>query len=86
MLEAKILAPTRHSSRVANLASMRKKNGEIRLCVEFKNFNQMSLKENYPPQNMDHLLQIVTNEGMMSMLYGLKRYVIAQNDPLMSIL
>ena len=46
----------------------------------------MSLKENYPPQNMDHLLQIVTNEGMMSMLYGLKRYVIAQNDPLMSIL
>jgi len=65
---------------------MRKKNGEIRLCVEFKNLNQMSLKENYPPQNMDHILQRVTNEGMMSMLYGLKRYVIAQNDPLMSIL
>lgn len=46
MLEAKIIAPTRHSSWVANLVPMRKKNGEIRICIDFRNLNQLSLKDN----------------------------------------
>jgi len=39
MLATKIIAPTRHSSWLANLVVVRKKNGEIRLCFDFINLN-----------------------------------------------
>lgn len=37
----------------------KEKNGEIRICVDFRNLNQASLKDNYALPNMDHILQIV---------------------------
>ena len=39
LLAAKIIAPTRYSSWCSNLVVVRKKNGSIRLCVDFKNLN-----------------------------------------------
>jgi hypothetical protein len=34
----------------------------------------MSLKDNYPLPNMEHIIQQVTEAGMMSMLDGFSRY------------
>jgi hypothetical protein len=48
LLDAKIIVPLRYSEWVANLVPVRKKNGEIRLCVDFRNLNRSSLKDNYP--------------------------------------
>jgi hypothetical protein len=53
---------------------LRKKNADIRLCVNFRNLNQLSLKDNYPLPNMEHLLQRVIGAGMMSMLDGFSGY------------
>jgi hypothetical protein len=36
LLQAQIIVPLRYSEWVANLVPVRKKNGEIRLCVDFK--------------------------------------------------
>jgi hypothetical protein len=74
MVDAGIIAPIRYSSWMSNLAVVRKKNGDIRLCVDFRNLNLLSLKDNYPLPNMEHLLQRVTGAGMMSMLDGFSRY------------
>ena len=41
---------------VAYLLLVRKKNGEIRICVDFRNLNICSLKDNYPLPEMDHIL------------------------------
>ena len=60
LLDAKIIVPLRYSDSVANLVPVRKKNGEIRLCVDFRNLNRDSLKDNYPLPKMDHVLQKVT--------------------------
>jgi len=49
----------RFSKWVANLVPVRKKNGEIRLCVDFRNMNRVLLKDNYPLPRMDHILQKV---------------------------
>jgi len=46
MLAAGIIAPTRHTSWVSNPIIIRKKNGEIRICVDFRNLNIASLKDN----------------------------------------
>ena len=53
---------------------MRKKSGEIRICIDFRNLNQASLKDNYPLPNMENLLQSVTGAGMLSMLDGFSGY------------
>jgi hypothetical protein len=42
ILEAKIIVPLRYSDWVANLVPVRKKSGEIRLCMDFRNLNKSS--------------------------------------------
>jgi hypothetical protein len=56
LLDAKIIVPLTYSEWVENLVPFRKKNGEIRLCVDFRNLNKCSLKDNYPLPKMDHIL------------------------------
>jgi ribonuclease HI len=74
LLNAKIIVPLRYSEWVANLVPVRKKNGEIRLCVDFRNLNRCSLKDNYPLPKMDHILQRVVGAKRISMLDGYSGY------------
>ena len=39
LIERKIIFPIKHTSWVANLVPVRKKNGELRLCVDFRDLN-----------------------------------------------
>jgi hypothetical protein len=56
LFDAKIIVSLRFSKWVANLVPVRKKSGEIRLCVDFQNLNRVSLKDNYPLPKMDYIL------------------------------
>jgi hypothetical protein len=56
LLDAQIIVPLRYSECVANLVPVRKKNLEIRLCVDFRNLNRSSKKDNYPLPKMKHIL------------------------------
>ena len=53
LFDAKIKVTPRFSKWVVNLVLVQKKNGEIRLCVDFRNLNKVSLKDNYPLPKMD---------------------------------
>ena len=59
---------------MSNLVPTRKKTGEIRLCVEFKNLNKVSLKDSYPLPKMDHILQRVVFSSRISLLDGFSGY------------
>jgi hypothetical protein len=48
LLYARIIIPLRYFEWVTNLVPVRKKSGEIRLCVDFRNLNKFSLRDNYP--------------------------------------
>jgi ribonuclease HI len=74
LLDAKIIIPLIYSEWVANLVPVRKKNGEIRLCVDFRNLNRRSKKDNYPLPKMEHILQRVTGASRMSMIDGFFGY------------
>jgi hypothetical protein len=83
LLDAKIIVPLRYSDWVANLVPVRKKNGEIRLCVDFRNLNKASLKDNYPLPKMDHVLEKVVGATRMSMIDGFSGYnqiVVCESD------
>jgi hypothetical protein len=56
LFEFKIIVSLRFSKWVENLVHVRKKSGEIRLCVDFQNLNKKYLKDNYPLPKMDHIL------------------------------
>ena len=74
MYEAQIIAPIRYFDWVSNLVPTRKKTGEIRLCVDFRNLNKVSLKDNYPLPKMDHILQRVVGSSRISLLDGFFGY------------
>ena len=81
LFEAKIIVSLRFSKWLANLLPVRKKSGEIRLCVDFRNLNKVSLKDNYPLPKMDHILQRVVGAQRMSMLDGFSGYNLVAVHP-----
>jgi hypothetical protein len=72
--DTKIIMALIFSKWVANLVPVWKKNGEIRLCVDFQNLNRVSLNENYPLTKMDYIMQKVVGSQKMSMLDGFSGY------------
>eukprot|EP00253_Pinus_taeda_P021856 PITA_21856 len=70
MCDARIIAPIRFSEWVSNLVPSRKKIAKIRLCVDLRNLNKVSLKDNYPLPKMDHILQRVVGASRISLLDG----------------
>lgn len=73
LLQAKIIVPLRYSEWVANLVPVSKKNGEIRLCIDFQNLNKAPLKDN-PFLKMDLVLHKVTGSSRFSMIDGFSSY------------
>jgi hypothetical protein len=69
-----MIVPSRYSSWVANLVPIRKNNGEIRICVDFRNLNKSLLKDNYPLPKMDHVLQKVVGYNIVSTIDGFSGY------------
>ena len=47
LFEAKIIVSLRFYKWVENLVLVRKKSGEIRLCLDFRNLNKVCIKDNY---------------------------------------
>lgn len=59
---------------VANLVLVRKKNGEIRLCVYFRDLNKASLKDHHPLPFMEEILSKVSCSQRFSFLDGFSSY------------
>jgi hypothetical protein len=59
---------------VSNIVPIRKKNDDIRLCVDFCALNRESVKDNFPLPNMELILQQVAGSQMMSLLDGFSGY------------
>lgn len=74
LLKAKIIFPVRHSNWVSNMVPVKKKNGDIRICIDFRNLNKASLKDNFPLPTMEQILQSVAGSELMSFLDGFSGY------------
>lgn len=70
MHDVGIISSLKFSEWVSNLVPTRKKTREIILCVDLRNLNKISLKDNYPLPKMDHILQRVVGASRISLLYG----------------
>ena len=74
LIESGIIFPIKHTSWVANLVPIRKKKGELRLCVDFRDLNSASLKDRHSLPSMEQILQYVSSVECFSLLDGYSRY------------
>ena len=84
-MDAIIIFKVRHSEWVSNLVPVRRKYGEIRLCVDFRNLNRALDKDNYPVPPMEQILQMVSGSELFSLLDGFSGYnqvLVAEEDRL----
>lgn len=73
LFKVHIIYPTKHSTWLANLVPIRKKNGDIKLCVGFRNMNRASLKDNYPLPPMEQILLTTIRVDYFSFIDGFSR-------------
>jgi hypothetical protein len=74
LIEANIIFPIEHSSWVANPIPVKKKNGEIRLCLDFTDLNRASLKDHHPLPSMEQILSKVSGSERFFFLDGFSGY------------
>jgi len=53
---------------------MKKKNGQIQCCVDFRNLNRVCPKDKFPLPNMYLLINYVVGNAMFSFMNGFSRY------------
>ena len=53
LIESKIIFPIKHTSWVVNLVPIKKNNGELRLCMDFRDLNRVLLKDRHPFPSME---------------------------------
>uniref|UniRef100_A0A2N9FDC7 Reverse transcriptase domain-containing protein n=1 Tax=Fagus sylvatica TaxID=28930 RepID=A0A2N9FDC7_FAGSY len=63
-----------HPRWLSNIVPMKKKNGQIRCCVDFRNLNKACPKDEFPLPNMDLLIDSAAGHAMFSFMDGFSGY------------
>ena len=74
LLVAGFIKPIQHPHWLSNIVPVKKKNWQIRCCVDFKNLNRACLKDEFPLPNMDLLIDSAIGSAMFSFMDGFSGY------------
>ena len=55
---------------LVNVVSVPKKDGKVRVCVDFRNLNKASPKDDFPLPHIDMLVDSTTGHAMLSSIDG----------------
>ena len=70
LLAAGFIKPIQHPRWLSNIVPVKKKNGQIRYCVDFRNLNKACPKDKFPLPNMDLLIDSAAGNAMFSFMDG----------------
>ena len=68
MLAAGFIKPIQHSHWLSNIVQVKKKNVQIRCCVDFRNLNRVCPKDEFPLPKMDLLIDSAAGSAMFSFM------------------
>ena len=68
MLPAGFIKLIQHPRWLSNIVPMKKKNEQIRYCVDFRNLNRVFPKDKFPLPNMDLLIDSAVGSAMFSFM------------------
>jgi hypothetical protein len=74
LLAAGFIKPIQHPRWLSNIVPVKKKNGQIRCCVDFRNLNKACPKDEFPLPNMDLLIDLAAGHAMFSFMDGFSGY------------
>ena len=74
MLAVRFIKPIQHLRWLSNIVLVKKKNRQIRCCVDFRNLNKACLKDEFPLPNMDLLINSTACSAMFSFMDGFSGY------------
>ena len=72
-LKAKFLEVIDHPEWLANIVPVPKKDGRIRMCVDFRDLNKASPKDSFPLPHIDVLIDSATSSAMYFSMDGYSR-------------
>ena len=73
-LKAKFIRPIRYGQWLENIVPMMKKNGKLRVCVDYRDLNVASPKDMYVMPIADMLVDSTANNELLSFMDGFSSY------------
>ena len=58
----------RYPEWLANVVPIRKKDGKVRVCVDFQDLNKVSTKDDFPFPHIDMLVDCTVGNSMLSFM------------------
>ena len=74
LLATSFIKPIQHLRWLSNIVPVKKKNVQIRCCIDFRNLNKACLKNEFPFPNMDLFIDSATGHAMFSFMDGFSGY------------
>ena len=73
-LDAGFLEVAKYPQWVANIVSIPKKDGKVRMCVDYRDLNRASPKDNFPLPHIDTLVDNTAKHSLFSFMDGFSGY------------
>jgi hypothetical protein len=70
LLEANFIRPCRYAEWVSNIVPVEKESGKLRVCIDFRNLNRATPKDEYPMPIADTLINNASRNRVISFLDG----------------
>lgn len=74
LLDVGFIKPIQHLTWLANILPVKKKNGQIRCCIDFRDLNKACPKDKFPLLSIDMLVDATAGHSMFSFIEGLSGY------------
>ena len=74
LLAARFIKPIQHPCWLSKIVPVKKKNGQIRCCVDFRNLNRVYPKDEFSLPNRDLLIDSMAGNVMFSFIDGFSGY------------
>ena len=73
-LDAKFLEVSKYSQWVANIVPVPKKDGKVQMCVDYRDLNRTSPKDNFSLPHIDTLVDNTAKHSLFSFMDGFSNY------------
>ena len=70
LYDAGFIRPCRYAEWVSNIVPVIKKNGKVRVCIDFQDLNKATPKDEYPMPVVDQLVDAALGHKILSFMDG----------------
>ena len=74
LIEAGFIREVKYPTWISNIVPVRKKNGQIRVCVDFRDLNNACPKDNFPLPITEIMVDATTDHEALSFMDGSSGY------------